>query len=122
MPNVYTVQLSPETYAAFQAISGRLLAELEQYLREFTAERKYQTIGPIAVRFRRKTPEVKTGEMLVTAQNDAGAQAQFRPVAFRTALLSRRAHRHPPADQERTMLISLPPPRWRSPPANASGR
>lgn len=72
VPNVYTVQLAPDTYQGFQSISGRLLAELEQYLREFTTERDYQTVGPIAVRLA-ESAEVKSGEMLVTTANDEAA-------------------------------------------------
>lgn len=78
VPNVYTVALSPETYAGFQAISARLLTELEEYLREYTTEHQYQTIGPLAVRLA-ENAELKTGEMLVTAVNDAGATPTAPP-------------------------------------------
>ncbi len=106
VPNVYTVQLSPETYAGFQAISGRLLAELEQYLREFTGEHNYQTIGPIAVRLT-ENADIKTGEMLVNTANDVGAtpSSTQSPSVLRSFPTP-----SPPspagAKQERTMLIT----------------
>ena len=75
VPNLYTVALSPKTHAAFQTISGRLLGELEDYLREFTAERHYQTVGAIAVRLV-EDAEVKDGEMKVNAENDPAAYTE----------------------------------------------
>lgn len=106
VPNVYTVYLCPETYATFQAISGRLLAELEQYLREFTSERKYQTIGEIAVRLA-ESDEVKTGEMQVTAQNDAGATPSSAPSP---SVMRSYAAPSPVStrEQKHTVLISAP--------------
>ena len=78
VPNVYTVHLSTETFTGFQPISIRLLGELEQYLREFCAERGYQTIGPIAVRLL-EDAEVKQGEMLVAVESDAHAAPSAEP-------------------------------------------
>ena len=72
VPNLYTVHLAPATFAGLQLISGRLLGELEQFLREFTVERHYETIGPIAVRLL-EDAEMKADEMQVTAINDAAA-------------------------------------------------
>lgn len=109
VPNVYTVSLAPDTYATFQAISGRLLAELEQYLREFTTERQYQLVGPIAVRLA-ENPEVKAGEMQVTTANDAGAVPSSVPTP--SVLRSYAAPAGNTAtteeEQERTVLISSP--------------
>lgn len=107
VPNVYTVQLSPETYAPFQALSGRLVAELEQYLHEFTLERKYQAVGPIVVSFA-ENPDVKTGEMLVTVQNDAGAKSNSAPPPVLRSFPS--ASVATAMDQEHTILISTAPP------------
>ena len=59
VPNAYTVYLTPDTYAGFAAISGRLLVELEGYLRDFIAERKYATVGPVSVRFEEDAPAEK---------------------------------------------------------------
>ena len=78
VPNVYVVHLAPDTYRAFQAISGRLLAELEQYLREFTTERRYQLVGPIAVTLV-EAPEVKSSEVQISSANDVQATPSAGP-------------------------------------------
>ncbi|MHB9129494.1 MAG: FhaA domain-containing protein [Armatimonadota bacterium] len=78
VPNVYHVHLATENFGAFQSISGRLLGELEQYLREFTSEHNYQTVGPIAVRLH-EDAELKTGEMNVGVENDAAAIPSAAP-------------------------------------------
>jgi len=108
VPNVYTVQLSAETYAGFQEISGRLLAELEQYLREFTTEHNYQTIGPIAVRLA-ENADIKIGEMLITAANDAGAAPSVPPApSVLRSFPTSSPPAHDDAEQERTELIAVP--------------
>jgi len=106
VPNVYTVHLSPETFATFQAISGRLLAELEQYLREFTTERNYQTIGPIAVRLV-EDHEVKVGEMQITTANDNAAAPSSAPSP--SVMHSFASPVSTLAEQEHTVLIAAPP-------------
>jgi hypothetical protein len=78
VPNVYTVALHPDTYAVFDAISARLLGELEQYLREFTAERQYQTVGPLAVRLIEDV-SVKPNDMEIDAANDPMATPSSAP-------------------------------------------
>ena len=103
VPNVYTVHLSPETYATFQAISGPLLAELEQYLKEFTTERNYQTVGPIAVLLM-EDASLKAGEMQVTIANDAAATPSSVPAP--NVLRSYAAGNSAAPEQDRTVLIS----------------
>lgn len=79
VPNLYTAHLAQETYETFQAISGRLLAELEQYLREFAAERNYQAVGPFVVRLVGDV-EVKAGDVHITVANDPEATPSAPPV------------------------------------------
>ncbi|HEY3379794.1 MAG TPA: DUF3662 and FHA domain-containing protein [Armatimonadota bacterium] len=78
VPNVYEVHLAPETFASFQQISGRLLAELEQYLREFIVEHNYETVGPIAVDLV-ENPSIKQSEIQVTVASDALAVPSATP-------------------------------------------
>lgn len=72
VPNVYTVYLPPETFREFDAISTRLLAELEQYLRDYSGEHRYQVVGPITVRLAADA-ELKGQEMEIATANEAQA-------------------------------------------------
>lgn len=78
VPNLYVVALAPDTFAAFQPISGRLLGELEQYLREFAGERDYATVGPIAVRLQ-EDASLKSGDIGLQAISDPAAQPSASP-------------------------------------------
>lgn len=72
IPNVYTIHLSPKVYNEFTAIRERLLLELEQYLRDFAAERQYQTVGAMAVLLA-EDGELKRTETRIVAISDAQA-------------------------------------------------
>lgn len=78
IPNVYTIYLAPKAYAEFTAVRDRLLQELEQYLRDFAAERQYQTIGAMAVLLA-EDPELKVTETRIITASDAQALPSGKP-------------------------------------------
>ena len=80
VPNIYTVQLSPETYQEFQAISGRLINELEQYLRDFIGEHHYAAVGQIVVLLAENT-DLRGHEINITVANreEAGVMSPSHP-------------------------------------------
>jgi hypothetical protein len=87
VPNLYTVSLEPETLAGFTPISGRLLEELEQYLREFCLERAYQLVGPITVRLT-ALETLKANEMRIEATSDPLAIPSAAPSSARLRTMS----------------------------------
>jgi hypothetical protein len=112
VPNEYTVYLAPETFQSFQPISVRLLSELEQYLREYIAERNYSTIGPLAIHLA-EDAEVKVGEMSISTANNASAAPSGAPAppvlrSYNAPSTARTAHATA-ADTERTALINAQP-------------
>jgi len=114
VPNVYQVHLAPETYQSFQPISGRLLAELEQYLREFTTERHYQLVGPITVRMVEE-PGTKSSEMSITSSNDVQATPSSTPTpsilrSYPEPPKTSRVTQHGASEMDATRLITATPP------------
>ena len=79
VPNVYTVQLAPETYETFQAMRERFLTELEQYLRDFAREHQYHTVGPMAVVLD-ENASLKGSDSLITVTSLANAVPSGTPV------------------------------------------
>lgn len=109
VPNEYTVHLAPDTHQSLQEISGRLLGEMEQYLREYVSEHGYQTIGPIAIHLA-EDAEVKTGELAITTANNASAKPNSVPAP--SALRSYNATARPEvanSDTDKTEFIATAP-------------
>ncbi len=111
VPNSYTVQLAPETHQSFTPISTRLLAELEQYLREFITERKYQVVGPVTVRLV-DDPTVKVGDMQVALSSDPQAvpSVAVTPPTLRSVSSVATARPSTGAEKEMEGTIVLPEP------------
>jgi hypothetical protein len=111
VPNVFTVRLAPETYVSFEAISGRLLGELEQYLREFIADREYCTVGAVAVRLA-EGEGLKPHEMAVEVANDPAAtpSAAQAPAVLRSYAEVGHGHGAPSTATDETTAFTPPPP------------
>jgi len=78
VPNVFTVQLAPDTYATFEEMRERLLTELEQYLRDYAREHHYSTTGPMAVLLD-ENATLKSSDSLITVASVANAVPSGSP-------------------------------------------
>jgi hypothetical protein len=106
VPNHFRVRLAPETVALLTPISGQLLAELEQYLREYIAEQGYLTAGPLAVRLL-EGPGVKIGEIDIEALADATAVPSAPPPPGSLRIQAEKPTHHATAEQtEQTILLT----------------
>ena len=99
VPNVYTVYLAPRAFATFSAVRDRLLTELEQYLRDFANEQRYQSVGVMAVLLA-EDDTLKSSETRIDVASDAHALPSGQPPPPPVAQL--------PNSQMQAVLASAP--------------
>lgn len=83
VPNVFTVDLSPNDLSRLDVYADQMRGELAEIARQYAAEQRYTFLGSVDVRFA-EDPDLATGVFRVRSQAHADAAEpprQARPVA-----------------------------------------